>query len=491
MYERIRDWFWEKVEGLLAITLLPVFDWLDMVTQNWPEWATFIPSLVKAALALGFGYLLLVALVYLLIFIFTVLKSIISLLTHWHTYAFSKEKTYYAFFIRFKKASDFVGKYLSKIASVLVSGIRFLYGLISEQMLEIKESYIERFNIPNRPNKKYQIASEDLWPLTITTYFEVIHSWRRWLISFVITYLLYGLAFWFFNQSAFAGFRWFAQVGYSLIPAWGHVIVTLIVSFAWAFRFLIRGWLINGMFDLIKPFADYVTYQILHSIGAREPSEREKDSYVNALSTISNMKDQDSEIQSHTKMWAVDVPFPRAWTLGEDLIMTRTAFESDDIAAIVAHQQGLLATGWGRTLLALKATTSDYVLRTFSRAETLSLGTAVQIGDAPEIPAGIDDLVKLQGNALAEDMLKKESGIGVYRGAWWLARYARYAEIKADAFVHEVANMEAPLIEYLETWRELDTPDLGFTRWHNYLEKRLDYLKFSVKYSDVRASTFS
>jgi Zn-dependent protease with chaperone function len=85
--------------------------------------------------------------------------------------------------------------------------------------------------------------------------------------------------------------------------------------------------------------------------GGREPSERERSAYEDALELLKALSDEPLALPA--SWFVVDVPQPDAGVCGNALLLSRGLFECDQLPAVLAHELGHLRSGDGRVTAAL------------------------------------------------------------------------------------------------------------------------------------------
>jgi Zn-dependent protease with chaperone function len=87
------------------------------------------------------------------------------------------------------------------------------------------------------------------------------------------------------------------------------------------------------------------------NIGGREPSERERLAYQDALDLLRHHSNQ--PIREPGNWFVIDAPQPDAAVCGNTLMLSRGLLESEHVAAVLTHELGHLATSDGKLTAAL------------------------------------------------------------------------------------------------------------------------------------------
>jgi Zn-dependent protease with chaperone function len=106
------------------------------------------------------------------------------------------------------------------------------------------------------------------------------------------------------------------------------------------------GW---SIFALITPFGGGWWWR--QNMGGREPSERERLAYQDALELLRHHSNQ--PLREPGSWFVIDGPQPDAAVCGNTLMLARGLLESEHVAAVLAHELGHLATTDGKLTAAI------------------------------------------------------------------------------------------------------------------------------------------
>jgi len=87
-------------------------------------------------------------------------------------------------------------------------------------------------------------------------------------------------------------------------------------------------------------------------LGGREPSERERSAYRDALALLRSCARV--PVREPGSWFVLDTPHPEAAVCGDTLMLSRGLLESDGLAAVLGHELGHLASGDGKLAAALE-----------------------------------------------------------------------------------------------------------------------------------------
>ena len=230
-------------------------------------------------------------------------------------------------------------------------------------------------------------------------------------------------------------------------------------------------------YNKFAPVYHWVVNNLIYSYGARGMSEREREIYLDTLGTIkesSNIKSKN--IKCHRRVWVIDQgEIPMAYSLGHELLITRGAFNSPYLVALVAHQMGHLALGSSMVLLALKAATLPYKLAYFSTLSSIGVGTIIPPRKL-SVTTTIDDFAMINSVDEAIDRLTLYGGAGIYIYSRNISINFREFDYLADWYTVRILGLEDELLNRLDWSVQVETPDPTLMRWRAYYETRIDYI---------------
>jgi Zn-dependent protease with chaperone function len=214
------------------------------------------------------------------------------------------------------------------------------------------------------------------------------------------------------------------------------------------------------------------------ALGAREPSQREREAVVEVLETIRERK---GNLQFHSFWYVIDSPVPNSYTVGTTLYITRGLINSEYLGALIAHEVGNLAHGDGRQLKALR----NFVYPFFQHISVSTLRTAPGTNFQPPATEGAREVVVVDGELQQFISLSTQillfllsfslGGFGVMILSPFWAKWFRERDYLADRVVKDLG-YEYQLIDYLETYGQMETAVPYSQRWTQWSELRIDRL---------------
>jgi Zn-dependent protease with chaperone function len=251
------------------------------------------------------------------------------------------------------------------------------------------------------------------------------------------------------------------------------------------------GFWINSLFALILAFANiglslltvtgaYVkmmvgnTYTRL-SLGARDPSRREREKVLPALEQIEEQAP--GSIRAPDYWYVLDSPELNGYAIGSTLYVTRELINSSHLAAVVAHELGHFNSADSRLILANQRFILPFAFLLKQIDQKIIVpGMWIVTGLTQEqYSPRTDYLISLLVLMLSFIFSLMAGGFGllVLNPLWvW---YWRQREYDADHFAAE-CGMAQPLVDYLEQHQYFDVAQPFFLSAHPYTELRIDRL---------------
>lgn len=205
------------------------------------------------------------------------------------------------------------------------------------------------------------------------------------------------------------------------------------------------------------------------ALGARRPSDRERDAIVQALTTIRTRAQR--HIQGPSHWYVIDAIEERAFVIGTTLYVTRQLLRSKHLTALLAHELGFVNAISGRMVLALRRLVVppiyllSYALRQLAPGNLPITSTSTSGGYAAAVTAWVvSALLAAAGGGLGEFVLYP-----LWVGFWRTQVY------EADRFAAELGFAQG-LIDYLEQHEFFDVAVPYFFTPEPYVELRIDEL---------------
>jgi Zn-dependent protease with chaperone function len=228
-----------------------------------------------------------------------------------------------------------------------------------------------------------------------------------------------------------------------------------------------------SLLALITPFGGGWWWK--QNLGGREPSERERVAYGDALELL----------RHHTLLpfrepsgWFVlDTPQPDAAVCGHTLMLSRGLLESEYLPAVLAHELGHLATSDGRFTAALNRLVIHPPPRTAERDESSQPHTVVLANDSFLLTV---TLVGILLWLLRNTVVFAKGGLGLQLTAPFWGSYWREREYLADLHAARLGQAEE-LADFLEVHALIHDHPVPFV-WltehtHPPTELRIDRLR--------------
>lgn len=132
------------------------------------------------------------------------------------------------------------------------------------------------------------------------------------------------------------------------------------------------GW---SILALITPLGGGWWWQ--QNMGGREPSERERAAYHDAIQLLQTNASQPIRLPS---MWfVIDEPQPDAAVCGDTLMLSRGLLENEHLPAVLAHELGHLATSDGKLTAAINRLIINPLPKTREREKQQDRGNIVVV----------------------------------------------------------------------------------------------------------------
>lgn len=238
--------------------------------------------------------------------------------------------------------------------------------------------------------------------------------------------------------------------------------VGTLLSFAYKCVLLI--WVLFAIWLALRTVLGLQEDKTQKALGARPPSQREKIMLLDAISRIATL-----QMQGHSNFWVIDYPQPKAWTIGEDLYITRFAITSEYLPAILAHEIAHLNNGDGKTIKTLR----NFVY-SFMSYRTTGIGNLTGYQERQAVDQ--QDVVRVFDETIQKLLFAAVfGGFGAiwYREEW--AEYFRSRDVLADEKVVEMG-LRGDLLKYLEAHKDLSLAVPFSLNWEEFTEIRIDRL---------------
>ena len=206
------------------------------------------------------------------------------------------------------------------------------------------------------------------------------------------------------------------------------------------------------------------------ALGARQPSRREREAVVAALTQIASNAPKGTI--GPTKWFVLDQPLLNAYVVGTTLYLTRELIKSPYLAPLIAHELGHINSTDGRLTLALRRLVIPPLYLLSNSIGQVAPG-AVMVSALTRNQTGC----LIGGVIWFCSFLLAVAGGGF--GLWLLnplwVWYWRQREYAADEFAAK-CGVAPGLVEYLERHQFFDVATPYFMAEHPYTELRIDRL---------------
>jgi Zn-dependent protease with chaperone function len=307
-----------------------------------------------------------------------------------------------------------------------------------------------------------QGAEGHLGLLIMTWILEIPGIILRWILLMFLSVPVYFLALYAYtqytSQLGFGAFRvGFFEYGIvPLIPSTNLFLAALplIFSIAW----------------LILPGGDFWTRI---SLGARDPSKREREMLTSAVTVIGERNQTSMKIYAPHSWYVVDSSEVNAFVIGTTLYLTREMLRSPYLAAVLAHEYGHLNSWDGRLVLVLRRLVLPFVHTLSQLTRQPAPGTMIVVGGDPL--SSFYYLIRIWMFTLMLSLVGGGFGLWLLNPLWLY--YWRDREYVADRFAAALG-FAGEIEEFLEQHHlHFDTAVPYFLSTYPYTELRIDRLQ--------------
>jgi Zn-dependent protease with chaperone function len=214
-------------------------------------------------------------------------------------------------------------------------------------------------------------------------------------------------------------------------------------------------------------------------MGGREPSEKEREAYQDAVELL--VSHADGPLPLPSSWFVLDTPQADAAVCGDTLMLSRGLLEGDQVAPVLAHELGHLATPDGR----LTAAINRMILWEPRQKATPELERPVVVGGWLVL------ILRFLAALVSRTVITARGGFGLYlTGPLW-GVYWRGREFKADEYAAALGQGDE-LADFLEIHALIHDHPVPFI-WlcehtHPPTELRIDRLRKAAQ-KDVSSPT--